>query len=344
MTELEEISGIGAATAKKLQKSFITTAELLAVQNPLELSAKSGIGEGTAQKIVSRARGLVGGYDFVSGLEFEEQMKKAHRLRTGLSELDRHLRGGLMEGSIVEIFGPARGGKTQWCGHLATRVQLPFEEGGLEGGVLWLDTESSFNPAVIRANASRWGLDPEMALGNIRRAEVVVTGQMESLFDTIPKLCAEQNNKLVVVDSLSGLYRVEFSGISTLATRQAKLNTLLNRMRRAGKATKTIFLYTNQATTGIFPHGGGYTKAVGGHILAHGSDYRFYAKAKSDGTRNLKLKDNASIPEFEVGLRLGWGGFYADASAKEDTEPEILDYMEKAGLNTDLDVSGGKEG
>jgi len=343
VTELEEVTGIGSATAKKLQKSFITTAELLAVQNPLELSSKTGIGEGIAHNIVSNARGLVGGYDFISGLEFEEQMKKAHRLRTGLPELDKLLRGGLIEGSIVEIFGPARGGKTQWCGHLATRVQLPFEKGGLEGGVLWLDTESSFNPAVIRANASRWGLDPEMALGNIRRAEVVVTGQIESLFETIPKLCAEQNNKLVVVDSLSGLYRVEFSGISTLAVRQAKLNKLLNKMRRAGKATKTIFLYTNQATTAMLPGGGGYTKAVGGHILAHGSDYRFNATAKSDDTRHLKLKDNASVPEFKVALKLGWGGFYSDASAKGDTEPEILDYMEKAGLNTDIDASGDGE-
>ncbi|MFO7836672.1 MAG: ATPase domain-containing protein [Candidatus Thorarchaeota archaeon] len=343
MTELEEVQGIGAATAKKLQRSFITTAELLAVQNPLELASKSGIGEGTAKNIVDSARGLVGGYDFVSGLEFEEKMKSAHRLRTGLPQLDNQLRGGLMEGSVVEIYGPARGGKTQWCSHLATRVQLSFEEGGLEGGVLWLDTESSFNPAVIRANARRWGLDPEMALGNIRRAEVVVSGQIESLFDTIPKLCAEQNNKLVVVDSLSGLYRVEFSGIRSLAERQAKLNTLLNRMRRAGKATKTVFLYTNQATTGMHPKGGGYTKPVGGHILAHGSDYRFYASAKSDDTRYLSLKDNASIPQFKSTLKIGWGGFYKNGSAKNDTEPNILEYMEQAGLNTEVGASGEEE-
>ena len=36
MTELEQVPGCGPAKAKKLRDAFITTVELLAVQNPVE--------------------------------------------------------------------------------------------------------------------------------------------------------------------------------------------------------------------------------------------------------------------------------------------------------------------
>ncbi|MHA1289519.1 MAG: hypothetical protein ACTSPB_19185, partial [Candidatus Thorarchaeota archaeon] len=57
-------------------------------------------------------------------------------LRTGIEELDKSLMGGLEIGSIIEFYGKASGGKTQWCYHLAVRSQLSLEEGGLECSVL----------------------------------------------------------------------------------------------------------------------------------------------------------------------------------------------------------------
>ena len=340
MTGLEAVPGVGPAIAKKLHAAFITTAELLAVQHPLELKERTGLGEGTVAKIISNAQQQVGKYTFRSGLDVEREELAKPMLKTGIQELDSRLMGGLEIGSIVEFYGKASGGKTQWCYHLAVRAQLSLEEGGLECAVLWLDTEKAFKASIVRANAVRWGLDPDITLGNIRRVEIVNTAHFQTLFERIPQMCAEENVQLVVVDSLTGQFRQEYMGISNLGTRQQTINSMLNRMRRAASATDAVFLYTNQAISkpgmGTFQQ---LNAPMGGHILAHGSDYRFMVSEAEAGRRRIVLKDNAGLPDFEVKISLGWGGFYDDANALKRREPEVRDYLAAHGYSTRVDES-----
>jgi DNA repair protein RadA len=332
MTELEGVSGVGPAAAKKLREVFVTTAELLAVQNPVELQRKTKLAEGTVEKIVRNARILLGMHGFKSGLEVEKEMESKSRLKTGIEKMDDALFGGIEVGSLVEIYGPARGGKTQVSAHLAARAQLPREQGGLEGRVLWLDTESSFKPYTIRANALRWGLDPDIALGNVGRAEIFLSDQIQEIFESIPQLCAEQDYVLVVVDSFTGLFRAEYTGLESLRIRQQEMNALLNQMRRTAKATDAVFVYTNQVMAKISTYGGYDNAPIGGHILSHASDYRFYTRRTKEDKRKLQLIDNAGLPEFDVELVVGWGGMYADSKSKKEKEPAILDYFEKQGV------------
>lgn len=331
MTELEAVSGVGPAAAKKLREAFVTTAELLAVQNPVELQKKIKLGEGTAGKLVRNARVLVGKFGFKSGLEVEQEMATKPRLKTGLPKLDEALLGGIEEGSIVEFYGPARGGKTQWCSFLAVRAQLPVEEGGLGGRVLWLDSESSFKPWVIRANAIRFGLDPDIALGNIGHAEIILSGQITEIFESIPQMCAEQNYKFVVLDSFTGLFRAEYVGLDQLKTRQQDMNNILNQMRRTAAATGAMFAYTNQVMATISNYGGNPNAPVGGHVLSHASDYRFYVRRSKADERKITLQDNAGVPEFEIVMKIGWGGMYEDPKEKKSKEEEILENLKKSG-------------
>jgi len=335
MTELEAVQGIGPAVAKKLREAYVTTAELLAVQNPVELMKKTKLGEGTTEKIIKNARLLVGKFGFRSGLEIEQEMATKPRLTTGIEKIDQALRGGIEVGSIVEFFGPARGGKTQWVSQLAVTAQLPLEKGGLEGRVLWLDTESSFKPWVIRANAIRQGLDPDVALGNIGRAEVGLSGQINEIFESVPQLCAEQDYRLVVIDSFTGLFRAEYTGLENMRIRQQDMNNLLNQMRRTATATECIFAYTNQVMSKISTYGGNPNAPVGGHIVSHASDYRFYTRRTKADIRKIELQDNAGLPEFDVELVVGWGGFYSDSKTKKENEPDILEYFEKRGEGLD---------
>ncbi len=329
MTELEAVSGVGPAAAKKLREVFVTTAELLAVQNPIELQEKTKLGEGTVVKLVRNARILVGKFGFKSGLVVEKEMETKPRLKSGIAKLDEALLGGLEEGSILEFYGPARGGKTQWCSFFAVRSQLPIEEGGLGGRVLWLDSESSFKPWVIRANAIRWGMDPDVVLGNIGHAEVILSGQITEIFETIPQLCAEQNYKFVVLDSFTGLFRAEYTGLDQLKLRQQDMNNILNQMRRTAAATGAVFAYSNQVMANISSYGGNPNAPVGGHVLSHASDYRFYVRRIKDDERKITLQDNAGVPEFDVTLKIGWGGFYEDTKEKKDSEAIILDKLNK---------------
>ena len=337
MTELEAVQGIGPAVAKKLRDAYVTTAELLAVQNPVELMKKTKLGEGTTEKVIKNARLLVGKFGFRSGLEIEKEMEEKPRLTTGIERVDSALRGGIEVGSIVEFFGPARGGKTQWVSQLAVTAQLPLEKGGLEGRVLWLDTESSFKPWVIRSQAIRHGIDPDIALGNIGRAKIVLSGQIKEIFESIPQMCAEQDYRLVVIDSFTGLFRAEYTGLENMRIRQQDMNALLNQMRRTATATEAIFVYTNQVMARISTYGGNPNAPVGGHIISHASDYRFYTRRTKGDTRKIELQDNAGLPEFNVELEVGWGGLYTDSKTKKEAEPQILEYFEKRGETIDVD-------
>jgi DNA repair protein RadA len=343
LTELEAVQGIGPAVAKKLRDAYITTAELLAVQNPVELMKKTKLGEGTTEKVIKNARTLVGKFGFRSGLEIEKEMEEKPRLTTGIEKVDIALRGGIEVGSIVEYFGPARGGKTQWVSQLAVTAQLPLEKGGLEGRVLWLDTESSFKPWVIRAHAIRHGLDPDITLGNIGRAEVVLSGQITEIFESIPQMCAEQDYKLVVIDSFTGLFRAEYTGLENMRIRQQDMNNLLNQMRRTATATEAIFAYTNQVMAKISTYGGNPNAPVGGHIISHASDYRFYTRRTKGDIRKIELQDNAGLPEFDAELIVGWGGLWPDSKTKKEVEPQILEYFEKRGETIDIDSDEAPE-
>ena len=213
------------------------------------------------------------------------------------------------------------------CDQLAVRCQLPYDRGGLEGRVLWLDTESSFKTTHIRANAVRWGLDPDITLGNISVAPIALSSQIEEYSQQIQLMLAEGEYKMLVIDSFTGLFRAEYTGIGKLATRQYSINSLLNWMRRLGLATDAVFVYTNQVTTQITSWGGNPSAPVGGHVVAHASDYRFFTRVGAQGKRKISLKDNSGVPEFDVEVEIGWGGVYGDAKAKKDTEKMIFEKL-----------------
>jgi len=328
VTELEAVAGVGPAAAKRLREVFITTAEILSVQNPSELQTMTKLGEATVSKIIKNAREVTGKFGFKSGIALEKHQAEIPRLKFGLDSLDKKLFGGMEVGSIIELYGSARGGKTFLCHQLAVRCQLPFDRGGIEGRVLWLDTESAFKTKTIRANAIRWDLDPDVVLGNISVAPIALSSQIEEYSQQIQLMLAEGEYKMLIVDSLTGLFRAEYTGIGNLATRQYSINKLLNWMRRLGLATDAIFVYTNQVTTQITSWGGNPSAPVGGHVVAHASDYRFFTRVGAQGKRKISLKDNSGVPEFDVEVEIGWGGIFGDAKEKKDTEKMIFEKLD----------------
>ncbi len=62
----------------------------------------------------------------------------------GSNDLDVLLGGGVETGSITEIFGEFRTGKTQLCHTLCVTAQRPIDQGGAEGRVIYVDTEGNF--------------------------------------------------------------------------------------------------------------------------------------------------------------------------------------------------------
>ena len=70
------------------------------------------------------------------------------QVTTGSNELNKILGGGIETGSITELFGEFRTGKTQLAHTLCVTSQLAFDMGGGQGKVIYLDTEGNFRPGM----------------------------------------------------------------------------------------------------------------------------------------------------------------------------------------------------
>ena len=324
MTELEDVTGMNRKAAKKIREAGIATAELLAEQDIWELQERTRVGETLSEKLISNARRLIRKYAAKSGLQVESESDSRLRLKTGLPRLDGYLAGGFEQGSIVEFNGPARSGKSQWCHQLAVTAQLPTEEGALSGRVLWLDTENSFKPLLVRAIALRFGLDPSEALDTIRVQTVVDIRHMEETFDNIPPLCAKQNYVLVIVDNLGDLYQTDYIPLDEVKMRRIQFAHLAKRMRAIARATGAIFVYTNRVIETFGCVRSDPNAPLGGHLFAHVPDYRFKLKNRFYNNRYITLHDNVCLPPFESDICLGWGGFYENDRVRKATERAVV--------------------
>ena len=96
-----------------------------------------------------------------------EMAKDIIMVSTGSTSLDTLLGGGIETGSITEVFGEFRTGKTQLCHTLCVMSQRPLDQGGAEGRALYVDTEGTFRPQKLVAIAERFEMNPAEVLVSI---------------------------------------------------------------------------------------------------------------------------------------------------------------------------------
>lgn len=133
LVERLEGPGIGPGDIKKLRDAGYHTIELVAYATKKDLGNIKGISDQKVEKIIDAAMKMTGGLGFTTATEVQQQRQDICYLSTGSRELDGLLRGGIETGSITEIFGEFRTGKTQLCHTLCVTCQLPLEQGGAEG-------------------------------------------------------------------------------------------------------------------------------------------------------------------------------------------------------------------
>lgn len=139
-----------------------------------------GISETKADRLIQEASKHVP-MGFITATEFHVKRSEIIMLTTGSKELDKLLGGGIETGSITEIFGEFRTGKTQICHSLAVTCQLPVSQGGGEGRCLYIDTESTFRPERLLASAERYKLNGNEVLDNVAYARAYNTDHQTQL-------------------------------------------------------------------------------------------------------------------------------------------------------------------
>ncbi|TFF99031.1 MAG: DNA repair and recombination protein RadA [Promethearchaeota archaeon] len=298
--KLEDLPGVGEVTIKKLKDAGILTVRSLALYPPSMLQEDVGLGEKISEKLVKAAQD-VENMGFESAKEIWEQRRNLKRITTGSANLDELLAGGIETRAVTEFFGEYRTGKTQIMHQLCVNVQLPYEQGGLEGNALYIDSEGTFRPERIIGMAEGLDLDYNKILKGIVVGRAYNSDHQILLVKKAPQMISENNIKLVIVDSLIGHFRSEYIGRGTLANRQQMINQHLHDLMRLSEIYDELAVaFTNQVSSKPDVFYGNPTTHTGGNIIAHGSTIRLYLRKGKGEQRIAKVVDAPNLPEADA--------------------------------------------
>ncbi len=306
--DIEDLPGVGAATAEKLREVGFTTIESLATAAVSEL-VNAGISDKRAAEIIAAAREAIE-ISWVTAKELAQLKTNIGRITTGSKALDKLIGGGVETQAITEFFGEFGSGKSQLCHQLAVNVQLPPEQGGLGGAALYIDTENTFRVERIAAMAKHLGLDPDEVSERIIYAEAYTSDHQILLLEKSDRVIKENNVKLIIIDSLTSHFRSEYLGRQFLAERQQKLNKHMHKLIRLARAFNAAAVVTNQVMARpdeFFAHGA--VSPVGGHIVGHTSHTRvMIRKSAGKNVRIARLVSSPHLPEGEAVFKITENG------------------------------------
>jgi DNA repair protein RadA len=331
--DLEDLPGVGPATADKLQENGYDSYQSIAVASPGELSNKADVGESSASDIINAAREAADIGGFETGATVLARREEIGKLEWLIPEIDDMLGGGVETQSITEVYGEFGAGKSQVTHQLAVNVQLQSEQGGLHGRCIFIDSEDTFRPERIDEMVR--GLDDEIIDAELEHREIEGSAgddeAMEALVaDVLDKIhvakafnsnhqillaekaleIAKEHEddeypvRLLCVDSLTAHFRAEYVGRGELANRQQKLNKHLHDLDRVGNLYNAAVLVTNQVQSNPDAFFGDPTKPIGGNILGHKSTFRMYLKKSKGNKRIVKLVDAPNLPDGESVMRV----------------------------------------
>jgi DNA repair protein RadA len=309
-TTINDLPGVGAATAEKLQNLGFGTLMSIAVASPGELVDTAGVTEANARKIIQAARSSLN-MGFESGADLLKRRESVVKLSSGSEAFDTLMGGGFESGAITECFGEYGSGKTQ-IGHILSVNCIKQDPNAV---VVYIDTENTFRPERIIELAKGAGVDSEKVLKNLKVARAYNSDHQMLLSEKVDDLIKNQglNVKLVIVDSLTAHFRAEFIGRGTLAERQQKLNKHLHTLLRLADSNNICVYVTNQVMSKPDMFFGDPTQAIGGHIVAHTSTFRVYLRKGKKGSRVAKLVDSPNLPEGEC-------NFFVETSGLKDVK------------------------
>jgi DNA repair protein RadA len=339
--DLQDLPGVGPATAEKLKDNGFDNYQGIAVASPGELSNTADIGESSAADIINAAREAADIGGFESGAQVLERREEIGKLTWGVEEVDDLLDGGVETQSITEVYGEFGSGKSQVTHQLSVNVQLPTEHGGLEGSAIFIDSEDTFRPERIEdmlfglpdetveaamvlhgvagegeADAGDEGLRDDLlesVLDNIHVAKAFNSNHQILLAEKAQEIASETQDgefpvRLLSVDSLTAHFRAEYVGRGELADRQQKLNKHLHDLMRVGDLNNTAVVVTNQVAANPDSFFGDPTQPIGGNILGHTSTFRLYLRKSKADKRIVRLVDAPNLPDGEAVMRVDEDG------------------------------------
>lgn len=268
-----------------------------------------GLSEAKVEKMHAAAGKMVQ-MTFSSASDFYIKRKEVLFISTGSKELDKLLGGGIETGSITELFGEFRTGKSQLCHTLSVICQLPIELGGVEGKAMYIDTEGTFRPERLLDIGERFKLQGDEMLDNVTFARAYNTDHQMKLMQDAACLMSQERYGILVVDSSTALYRTDYSGRGELSARQIHLGQFLRMLQRLADEFGVAVVITNQVVANVDASAmfGESKKPIGGNIMAHASTTRLSLRKGRGENRVCKVYDSPILPEGEATFSITSGG------------------------------------
>uniref|UniRef100_A0A8C0IYR6 Meiotic recombination protein n=1 Tax=Chelonoidis abingdonii TaxID=106734 RepID=A0A8C0IYR6_CHEAB len=294
----DELFSQNVADIKKLKSVGICTVKGIQMTTRRALCNVKGLSEAKVDKIKEAANKLIEP-GFLTAFEYSEKRKMVFHITTGSQEFDKLLGGGIESMAITEAFG--------------VTAQLPGADRYTGGKIIFIDTENTFRPDRLRNIADRFSLDHDAVLDNVLYARAYTSEHQMELLDYVAAKFHEEAGifKLLIIDSIMALFRVDFSGRGELAERQQKLAQMLSRLQKISEEYNVAVFVTNQMTAdpgATMTFQADPKKPIGGHILAHASTTRISLRKGRGELRIAKIYDSPEMPENEATFAITAGG------------------------------------
>ena len=338
--DLANLEGVGKVRMERLNKDGIFTPMDLVISGPVKVADITGMDVDACEKLVTKARNYLQESGIIRKsfmtakqvLDYREKVLKHNRIHTGCFALNDLLGGGFELQAMTEFYGVYGSGKTQICHTACVMAQLPKDQGGLDGEVIFIDTENTFRPERIRdillarkiipAQKQKKKSDPlvpenpldlEKFLNRITVARAYNSSHQQLILTEIQSMLKAEQTALdsgekkegdprpvlIIVDSITSHFRSEYLGRGTLNARQQALSDFIHKLVRIAETFNVAVVGTNQVLSS--PDGfGDPTRPVGGHILGHTSTYRIYLKKSGQHKTIAKMDDSPEHPSSEI--------------------------------------------
>lgn len=162
----------------------------------------------TNQKLQMHLDGLKhNDHFFIKNLSINQREKWI--LPTSSSNLNSLLvNNGLNSGEIVLIYGKARSGKTQFAHFICIQVFLKFHLSQNDMQILYIDSENTFRPERIIEMIEPLNIDYNNIMKRINVMSISSEQEFILSLKKLPSLMKNSNYKLIVVDSLTIMFRL----------------------------------------------------------------------------------------------------------------------------------------
>ncbi|KAG7520358.1 DNA repair protein RAD51-like 3 [Solea senegalensis] len=199
-------------------------------------------------------------------MELLQMEAESRNIVTFSSQLDSALGGGVPVGKTTEICGTPGIGKTQLCLQLAVDVQVPPCFGGIEGHVIFVDTEGSFVLQRVIDIAAAAVTHCSLLAEDDEQRGAMATFTVETILSNIflvrchdyVELLAELHllpdflsdhprTRLLVIDSVARPFR----GFDDLSQRTRLLQGLAQQLVTLATRHDLAVVITNQMTTRV---------------------------------------------------------------------------------------------